>query len=240
MNSPLSLDAHTFSTAELRVEVPRPVARNLGLARPAASFGSATPGKKKGLSNGVGLIVTVVVHVVALALLLSNHVQTVAPPQPIMAKVISDAAPRRTEALKPIEPVMEKTRLETPPPELFIASDAPAPVAQIVTRATLKEEPARQVVDSQPRFDADYLDNPAPVYPKLSKARREEGKVLLLVHVLPDGLPDEIKIKRSSGSERLDQSALTTVQRWKFVPATSGGNPVAAWVIVPLEFSLSG
>jgi protein TonB len=158
-----------------------------------------------------------------------------------MAKVISEAAPRQQEKMKPIEPVIEKTRLETPPPEIFIASDAPAPVAQIATHAApTKEEPVRQVVDSQPKFDADYLDNPAPVYPKLSKSRREEGKVQLLVHVLADGLPDEIKIKHSSGSERLDQSALATVKRWKFVPATSGGSPVAAWVVVPLEFSLNG
>jgi protein TonB len=52
------------------------------------------------------------------------------------------------------------------------------------------------------------------------------------------GLPDEVQVKASSGSERLDTTALETVRHWKFVPARRGDTPVEAWVLVPISFSL--
>jgi len=240
VNSQLSIDGHAFSTADLQVEVPRPASLDIGLSRAGSTYGSRTLTKKKGLKDSVGLIVTVAVHVVALALLLSNRVQTVEPPRPIMAKVITEAAPQQKDKPKPMEPMVQKPRLETPPPELFIASETPAPIAPLITHSAPKKEEPTQQVDSQPKFDADYLNNPSPTYPKLSKQLHEQGTTLVLVHVQPDGLPDQIELKRSSGSARLDQSALAAVKHWKFVPATSGGKPVAAWVVVPLEFSLNG
>jgi len=47
-------------------------------------------------------------------------------------------------------------------------------------------------------------------------------------------------LKTSSGSPRLDQAALDTVKRWRFVPARQGDQSVAAWVVVPISFSLEG
>lgn len=88
------------------------------------------------------------------------------------------------------------------------------------------------------RFDAAYLRNPPPSYPPLSRRLGEQGKVHLRVHVNADGLPTEVEIKSSSGSRRLDESALATVRKWRFVPARQGDRPVAAWVIVPINFQL--
>jgi protein TonB len=89
------------------------------------------------------------------------------------------------------------------------------------------------------RFDADYLRNPRPAYPAMSKRLREEGKVMLRAHVLPDGHADQVEIKASSGSFRLDEAARSTVlQRWRFVPARRGEVAVAAWVIIPISFQL--
>jgi len=89
-----------------------------------------------------------------------------------------------------------------------------------------------------PRFDAAYLDNPAPVYPPLSRRAREEGRVLLRVLVEASGQAAKLEVQGSSGFERLDRSALAAVARWKFVPARQGAEAVAAWVLVPLVFSL--
>jgi protein TonB len=47
-----------------------------------------------------------------------------------------------------------------------------------------------------------------------------------------------VQLQASSGSSRLDQSALDTVRRWKFVPARLGKDPIAAWVLVPIAFTL--
>ena len=36
-----------------------------------------------------------------------------------------------------------------------------------------------------------------------------------------------------------NESALTAVRKWRFVPARRGQDAVAAWVVVPVEFSLT-
>lgn len=61
---------------------------------------------------------------------------------------------------------------------------------------------------------------------------------MLRVFVTDTGVPATVQLKSSSGFSRLDGVALETVKRWKFVPARRGEQPVAAWVIVPISFSL--
>ena len=91
-----------------------------------------------------------------------------------------------------------------------------------------------------PRFNADYLRNPAPAYPPLARRMHEQGRVLIRVLVSADGAPERIELKTSSGFARLDQSALETIRSWKFVPARQGEQTVAAWVVVPITFTLDG
>ncbi|HKO87513.1 MAG TPA: energy transducer TonB, partial [Burkholderiales bacterium] len=92
-----------------------------------------------------------------------------------------------------------------------------------------------------PRFNADYLQNPRPPYPSISRRMREEGTVMLRVFVSASGAPDKVELNKSSGFTRLDQSALETVQqRWKFTPARQGDTPTGAWVLIPISFSLEG
>ena len=88
------------------------------------------------------------------------------------------------------------------------------------------------------RFDAGYLNNPAPPYPPASRRLGEEGKVILRVRVSPEGNADEVELKTSSGSPRLDDSARRTVRRWQFIPARRGGTAVESWVLVPILFKL--
>jgi protein TonB len=89
-----------------------------------------------------------------------------------------------------------------------------------------------------PIFNADYLNNPAPAYPAVSRRMGEEGKVVLRVYVTDQGLPGDIQVRTSSGHSRLDEAASTTVRSWRFVPARRGNVPVGAWVLVPISFSL--
>jgi len=88
------------------------------------------------------------------------------------------------------------------------------------------------------RFDAAYLNNPSPPYPNRSRRLGEEGKVILRVRVSSEGNADEVEIKASSGSARLDDSALQTVRHWQFLPARRGSDTVASWVLVPVLFRL--
>lgn len=90
------------------------------------------------------------------------------------------------------------------------------------------------------RFDADYLDNPRPTYPTFSQRLREQGRVLLKVRVSRSGVADSVTIARSSGYQRLDDSALATVRHWRFIPARQGDQALDSWVLVPVNFSLRG
>jgi protein TonB len=91
-----------------------------------------------------------------------------------------------------------------------------------------------------PDFHADYLSNPQPEYPPLSRRMHEQGTVMLRVHVTVEGRADEVKLQKSCGYGRLDSAAIETVRRWRFSPARCGGMPVADWVNVPFRFELQG
>jgi len=86
---------------------------------------------------------------------------------------------------------------------------------------------------------ANYLKNPRPAYPRIALREGWEGKVLLRVKVLPNGRVGGATVQKSSGRTSLDEAALETVKSWTFVPATQGGQPIAGFVSVPLEFRIN-
>ncbi len=97
---------------------------------------------------------------------------------------------------------------------------------------------ATKAAESDPVFDAAYLNNPAPSYPALAKRRGKQGKVLLNVVVKTDGTALSVAVSRSSGSDELDEAALDAVKTWRFIPAKRHGESVQANVVVPVEFKI--
>jgi TonB family protein len=83
-----------------------------------------------------------------------------------------------------------------------------------------------------------YAGNPKPVYPQEAREKGYGGEVLLRVEVLSNGRAGQVEVKKSSGHEVLDQSALATVKQWKFNPARKGGIPIPFWVNLPIKFQL--
>ncbi|HJW26092.1 MAG TPA: energy transducer TonB [Rhodocyclaceae bacterium] len=203
--------------------------------------------------SGKGLAAIAAAHVGVLAVLASLDVVPLpAPVATLMVQVIPPAAAPAPEVVpprpKPVErrpapqprPVTQPQTLATQAPAPSAAAEAPvAKEAPPAPPAAPAPAPAAPTV-SQPRFDADYLSNPAPAYPSLSRRLGEEGKVLLRVFVEPAGRPSQVEIKASSGSPRLDQAAQEAVWRWKFIPARRGDEAVGAWVQVPIVFNLRG
>ncbi len=168
-----------------------------------------------------------------------------------LRKVIEPMTVRLVEILPdaPKPPPQPKKHLPPPPPQL-LASTAPseAPAAFEVPpqppqppsplpAAPINIAPAPVAITAA-RFDADYLDNPKPVYPLVSRRLGEQGKVLLRVHVSAAGLAEKVEVKTGSGYARLDQAAGDAVSRWRFVPARRGDQAIAAWVQVPITFQL--
>jgi protein TonB len=102
------------------------------------------------------------------------------------------------------------------------ATNAPAPAPRI----------------ELPSSDADYLNNPKPPYPALSKRLGEQGKVVVRTLIGTDGHAQEVQLQQSSGFERLDQAALNAARQWRYVPGKRDGVPQAMWFNVPFTFQL--
>ncbi len=108
---------------------------------------------------------------------------------------------------------------------------APAPAES--TAGADRDEPQVEA-----KFEAATLHNPKPPYPLTARRRGVEGRVLLAAHVRADGTCAEVRLKHSSGHGLLDQSALDTVRRWRFLPARRGRVLVDSWVEIPISFRL--
>ena len=127
------------------------------------------------------------------------------------------------------------TGVTTPQPQLPAIT---APVQVAATPAAAPAAPPAPPKVDLPSSDADYLQNPRPAYPSMSKRLGEQGKVQVRVLIGTDGTAQKAEIKQSSGFDRLDQVALTTVQKWRYVPGKRGGVAEAMWFVVPINFVL--
>lgn len=90
-----------------------------------------------------------------------------------------------------------------------------------------------------PSSNADYLQNPKPVYPAMSRRLGEQGKVIVSVLVGIDGLPKSARIKQSSGFDRLDEAAREYIMRCRFVPGKVNGVVQAMSYDAPVNYVLN-
>lgn len=89
-----------------------------------------------------------------------------------------------------------------------------------------------------PSSDAEYLNNRQPPYPPLSNRLREQGTVVIRVFIDVAGNASQAELHTSSGYDRLDRIAQSTVATWRFVPGTVNGEPKGMWFNVPVRFTL--
>ncbi|CAB1369281.1 Protein TonB [Denitratisoma oestradiolicum] len=179
----------------------------------------------------------VLIHGVVLSLLMQSR--SIAMPVREELLTMNVLAPMITAPPAPAQSRMTPSLQTTPDLSQTMVADATITLQATPQAATPQSAPAPVPALTQPRFDADYLDNPAPPYPPMARRLGEQGRVILRVHVLPNGQASEIHIQTSSNSSRLDQSARDTVSRWRFLPAQRGEEAIAAWVLVPIAFSLN-
>jgi protein TonB len=111
-----------------------------------------------------------------------------------------------------------------------VSEPAPAPTAPPAPPAPPRVE--------LPSSSADYLNNPRPPYPPLSKRLGEQGKVVVRVFIEANGAASKAEIRSSSGYDRLDQTALQTVLKWRYAPGKRNGVAEAMWFNVPISFVL--
>lgn len=234
-----------------------PAARNDGTPNTALTTAASLPYTPH-LSR-LALAGVVLVHAGFLAVLLlavADKAKTITPPRPLMVSLIEDEQPEPEPEVRPTPP-QPVVKPQTPPPILVAKRATPTPQAVVeAPRPDPKPEPVPEVLPPPapvvaeapkpappppptPPRAADYLNNPKPRYPGLSKKLKEEGTVQLRALINPDGSVAKLEVLKSSGYERLDSSAFNTVKNsWKFEPARQNGQPVAEWVNFPVEFTL--
>ncbi len=197
----------------------------------------------------IGLGIALALHTVVLAALFSYAParQALLSAAPIMIDLILPPKVERPEPALPTElprpkPVAKRFEQPVPVPALTAPAEAPSPIAAPPSPppapATAPAAAPAPALATSPIYNADYLDNPAPPYPPISRRAGEQGRVMLRVLVSASGRADEVQVRTSSGFARLDDAARQTVERWTFVPAKRGAETIAAWVLIPISFRL--
>ena len=153
-------------------------------------------------------------------------------PEPVVQSVVQPV-PRPVAAQATVAENAPKAVMEA---AASTSAPAPAPAPAVVTAV-----PVQQAVKTAVSLDASYANsNPRPPYPAIARRLGEEGTVYMRVLVATDGSADKVELKKSSGSQTLDQSALETIKKWKFNPAKIDGKPVAEWYETRWTFKLEG
>lgn len=187
--------------------------------------------------------------------LLRRAIEIVVPVQ-VMAELIEPAQPKVEPAPPPPDPkpqprpqpvarpaprpqplpvaVADPTPSDNAP---LVPATPPAPAAQAEPPPALPAAPSVPAVQL-PSSTADYLNNPAPAYPPLSRRLGEQGKVVIRVLIDTNGTASKAEVRTSSGYDRLDHAALQTVLKWRYVPGKRAGVPEAMWFNVPINFVL--
>ncbi len=135
----------------------------------------------------------------------------------------------KTQAQKPAETVVAQAQPEQPSTAAPAESDSKA-------EAKPSSAPPSDTVVKPTK--ADYLNNPKPEYPPLSRRLGEEGKVTVSVLINTQGRAEEVRLKKSSGYNRLDDAAMRAVKTWGFRAGTRNGVAEAMWFDVPVLFRL--
>jgi protein TonB len=154
----------------------------------------------------------------------------VEPPKPIPQVTPTKVAPRPAPANIPV--VQNPVTTSEPSTNTVQVAEAPPPPAPPAAA------PAPEPI-TEPKGYAGYLNNPAPNYPAVAQRRGLQGKVVLKIHVLASGQPDNVTVAKSSGYDILDEAAVKAVTGWVFDPAKRGQKPIDGWVNVPINFKLS-
>ena len=150
--------------------------------------------------------------------------------------------PPLPEANKPDQVLLPKTeQTAATAPAAQPAPPAPPSHAAPAIRLGLGGDPGTGIVtgpDVIPAGPDSTVHNIPPAYPEAAAMLHEQGRVVLLVHVAPDGSTAAVDVVRSSGYLLLDRAAHDAVAKWRFRPAMAGGAPVASEMPIEINFDL--
>ncbi|MGA8197199.1 MAG: TonB family protein [Acetobacteraceae bacterium] len=161
------------------------------------------------------------------------------PPQPVESTNADGPLPLPsppvpdTPSPEPVQPSVQTPPVPAPPvQEAMQAPDIKLPGNDSETNAIVignRVIPAS--IDARSR-------NKEPVYPPDAVRRAEQGAVILLIHVSPEGLASGVDVLESSGHAVLDRAARDAVAAWHFRPAVKDGQPIPFDMPMRVTFQL--
>ncbi|HEY8947530.1 MAG TPA: TonB family protein [Rhizomicrobium sp.] len=173
-------------------------------------------------------------------------------PAAIQVDVVKPQQTVRHELPPPPTPelVSPQSVPQIPVPQIVIAHAPPAPHA--ITAVAVEKPVANPKLSPQPATPVEsapvIAPTPArgiagthttPPYPPIAVRLGEEGVVRLHIALDSAGKINAVNVLKTSGSERLDNAAVSWVTRhWRYAPATHDGKPVASVVLADVRFDL--
>ncbi|WP_109481356.1 energy transducer TonB [Paraburkholderia sp. C35] len=178
------------------------------------------------------------------------------PPAPAAAPVAIDSAPPPPKPV-PVQKVKPKVQPRpTPKP-----TPAPMPVAQAPSQheisAPVDPAPPAPPAPAAPAAPAAPVAKPVmsitapkdashlscnivePTYPAMSRRRGETGRAIVQFILSASGRIENVELKKSSGSDRLDQAALDAIRSSSCKPYLVDGEAVRVPAVQPFDFSLN-
>jgi protein TonB len=169
------------------------------------------------------------------------RVDVVTPPEQVVRSELPPPAP---------ELVAPQSVPQIPVPKIVIAHPPPAPhaISAVAVEkpvvapkpAPAPAKPAEAVPAIAPAAARGIAGtHTTPPYPPISVRLGEEGTVRLHIALDSNGKIAAINVLKTSGSERLDNAAVSWVAKhWRYAPATRDGRPVASSVLADVRFDL--
>jgi protein TonB len=150
-------------------------------------------------------------------------------------RLVKQVEEEMKKAPPPPPPDFKPPPVQTPLFDLPVVEGPPPPRA-IVAKVEPKVEPKPVKVEPPPITQARVAkgvnlgDACGPYYPSASRRLSEEGSVVLLVFIAPNGKVSETKVETSSGYQRLDEAAAKCVTaQGRFEPTKVGAEAIGSW-----------
>lgn len=160
--------------------------------------------------------------------------------------VENEPAPPPPEAEKPPEakpePLLAEIQQQIPlSADLEVAMGSGGALAgfgdiRALTAAETVQEDAFDVADLEKRPEA--VSQIAPTYPPELRKAKVEGNVTLVFILGEDGKVQEPRVENSSRAE-FEKPALEAIRKWRFSPGMKNGQPVRAYIRIPMKFRVT-
>lgn len=206
----------------------------------------------------IGVVVLWARHRVPVALVPENNPATVqlvmSPPGGVPSPSAAPQpkappAPKTPNTVAAVpKPLPAAPKTDQPAPSAVAAAPPPSPPAPQATEKKMTFDFADAESDTNAWVTGDLVvpaspdvkfRNRKPSYPPTAAMLGEQGAVILMIHVSPEGLVSSVDVVRSSGFAALDRAARDAVVTWHFMPSVKDGQAVPDDVPMRIVFALN-